>query len=89
MENIRSVLNQPRQQQLIWNFKCRRQEIIQQFVDRINQGREGTDYKPVTAQQLNCRYLWTMSTWDLEVFYKRCSGSKNFSQCFFGSFKKK
>ncbi len=89
MENIKSILVQPRQQETLWNFKCRRQELIQEFVDKINQSREGTNFKPVTAQQLNCQYLWTMSTWDLEVFYKRCNDYKNFSQCFFGSFKNK
>jgi len=89
MENIRSIITKPRQESVQWNFKSRRQEIVQEFVDKINQGRLNTNYKPVSAQQLNCRYLWTMSTWDLEVFYKKCRDSENFSRCFFGSFKKK
>ena len=89
MEKFGSVLKKLQQQELKWNFNCRRQELIQQFVDRINQGRLNTKYKPVTAQQLNCRYLWTMSTFDLDVFYKRCLESRNFSKCFFGSFKEK
>ena len=89
MEKFGSVLKKRQQQELEWNFKCRRQELIQQFVDRINQSRMGTKYKPVSAQQLNCRYLWTMSTRDLEVFYKRCLEYGNFSKCFFGSFKRK
>ena len=77
MEDIKSILNQPRQQKLKWNFNCRRQELVQQFVDRINQDRVESPYKPVTAQQLNCRYLWTMSAWDLEVFYKKCCSNES------------
>lgn len=89
MEKFGTVLKKRQQQKINWKFNCRRQELVQQFADKINQSRLGTKYKPVTAQQLNCRYLWTMTTWDLEVFYKRCLEYRNFSKCFFGSFKKK
>lgn len=72
-----------------WKFNSRRQELIQDFVDRINAGRKGTPYKPVTAKRLSCQYLWTMTTWELEVFYKQCDQYGNFSKAFFGAFKKK
>ncbi len=89
MKDISSILTQSRPEPSTWDFKNRRQELIQLFVDRINQERIGTNFPPVTAKRLNCQYLWTMTTWDLDIFYKQCGEYGNFGKCFFGCFKKK
>jgi len=88
MDLINRILVKPRKIEDKWNFKCRRQELIQQFVDEINIGRRSTRFPPIDAKRINSQYLWTMSTWELEVFFKDCSSSDNFGKKFFGSFKK-
>jgi hypothetical protein len=89
MESIQNFLRVPKPDQKKWDFKNRRQELVQKFVDQINIGRTKTNYPPVTAKRLSSQYLWTMDTWELEVFFKECDQSTNFGKRFFGSFKKK
>ena len=87
MESMKDVLRSYNPKKSKWNFNCRRQELVQMFVDRINLGRSNTPFPPVTARRLNSQFLWAMDTFDLEVFYKECDRSPNFGKRFFGSFK--
>ena len=87
MDSMKELLRSYKPRKSKWNFKCRRQELIQIFVDRINIERKNTNFPPVTAKRLNSQYLWALNTFDLEVFFKECSASENFGKKFFGSFK--
>ena len=87
MDSMQELLRSYKPRKSKWNFKCRRQELIQIFVDRINIERKNTNFPPVTAKRLNSQYLWALNTFDLEVFFKECSASENFGKKFFGSFK--
>ena len=89
MDSMQELLRTYKPKKCKWNFKSRRQELIQMFVDRINLGRKNTAFPPVTAKRLNSQYLWALDTFDLEVFFKECCASKNFGKKFFGSFKRK
>lgn len=89
MDSMQDLLRSYKPTESKWNFKSRRQELIQMFVERINQGRKNTNFPPVTAKRLNSQYLWALDTFDLEVFFKECSASENFGKKFFGSFKQK
>ena len=87
MEDIRLILDQPRETQTKWKFTSRRQELVQQYVDHINVERQKTPYPPVTAKRLNSQYLWPLDEWELEVFFKKCKASRCFGKCFFGCLK--
>lgn len=63
-----------------------RADLIQQFLLKVNQGREGTKYKPMTARGIAVK-LGHIPTKDLYFFIKKCEQSKCFSKCFWGSLK--
>ena len=89
MDSMQDLLKVHKPTKSKWNFKSRRQELIQMYVDRINLGRKNTTFPPMTAKRLNSQYLWALDTFDLEVFFKECCASDNFGKKFFGSFKNK
>lgn len=66
-----------------------RQEVVQQFVDQINQERKGTKYKQVTWPQINgqLRHFKYMS--DLKRFYNECNNGNCFSSLFWWKLKQK
>lgn len=68
------------------NINSERAELIQKFTDRINEGREGTEYKPVHPRAIALKVnqnpaLKNMS--DLYAFYQKCEKAKSFGACFF------
>ena len=60
-----------------------RQELIQQFVDKINLERIGTKFKPVTARQINVLISF-LSVSDLYWLLGECERAPSFSKKFFG-----
>ena len=69
-------------------FVNQRQELIQQFVDKINKDREGTKYSPVKWTNINGR-LHMMKEQELYMYYRECERADIFSKRFFGGFKVK
>jgi len=66
-----------------------RAELISKFLDRINSGRKGTQYKPMTARGVAMK-LAHVPTEDLWAFYRMCDTAKcGFGAAFFGSLKVK
>ena len=63
-------------------------ELIGMIVDRINQGRIGTEYKPVTKGAI-LKKVKGFDTTTLRDFVTECSKSTCFSKCFYGKLKKK
>ncbi len=63
-----------------------RQELIQQFADKINLERVGTKFKPVIWRQIN-GLLAQVKIADLYWFYKTCEQRDSFSKAFFGILK--
>ena len=63
-------------------------ELIGEIVDKINEQRKGTIYKPVTPG-LIAKKVKGFETNSLRDFVKKCKGSGCFSKCFFGVLKKK
>jgi len=61
-------------------------ELIGEIVERINAGRTGTKYKPVTAGSI-LKKLKGFDTNTLRDFVKECDKSTCFSQCFYGRLK--
>lgn len=68
-------------------FFNERQYIIQQFVDEINKGREGTKFKPVTWKQIN-GMVAHLKGFELNHFFVSCKKAKTFSSYFFYKLKK-
>ena len=63
-----------------------RQDVIQQFVDKINVERIGTPFKPVIWRQIN-GLLAHVKEGDLYWFFKECERGDSFSKKFFGILK--
>ena len=63
-----------------------RQELIQQFVDRINLERVGTKFKPVLWRQIN-GLVAHVKIRDLYWLYKTCEEGDSFSKKFCGMLK--
>ncbi len=63
-----------------------RQDIIQQFVDKINLERVGTKWKPVVWRQIN-GLVSHVKMGDLYWFFKECEQGDSFSKKFFGILK--
>jgi hypothetical protein len=61
-----------------------RAEIVALFVEKLNQARQGTKFKPVTPRQVAVK-LAHVPERDLYPFYKECSGAKSFSAFFWWS----
>jgi len=65
-----------------------REELINEFVSRLNIEREGTSYGKVLphviAIKLNSN-PFLKQNWQLEAFLKQCKAARNFSKCFWGS----
>ncbi|HYF04600.1 MAG TPA: hypothetical protein VEA59_00345 [Patescibacteria group bacterium] len=70
------------------NFVNERQVVVQDFVDKINVGRIGTKFKPVTWSQIN-GLTSHLKGFELKHFYQECSKKNNFSSYFFWSLKKR
>lgn len=58
-----------------------RGSLLTAFLERINQEREGTKYKPLDIRYLGV-LLATYKTGDLHVLLKRCESAKSFSKTF-------
>lgn len=88
MESISSYLNDQRLE--VNKSNSKRAYLLSQFLEVINQEREGTKYKPLTPKLLGIK-LAHLSTSDLFWFYSTCYDYKkrqgSFSKCFFGSLK--
>ena len=66
-----------------------RQLLIKDFLDRLNQERIGTEWKPLTAKAVAIKVAH-LSDFDLKYFYKKCSDYKgSFGRAFFGCLKDK
>lgn len=63
-------------------------QLIGEIVEKINAGRLGTKYPPVT-NGIILKKVKGMKTDTLRDFVKSCTHSTNFSQCFYGKLKKK
>lgn len=68
------------------NIRSERDELVQKFLERLNQAREGTKYKPLTARAVAIK-LSHVPTRDLWAFYKQCEQAKSFSAYFFWALK--
>ena len=66
--------------------KSERSELIGRFVDRINAGRRGTAFPPVTARRINFM-LAHLPVKDLYWLFGECEKAEHFSKKFFGVFK--
>lgn len=62
-------------------------ELVGEVVERINQGRIGTKYKPVTTGII-LKKVKGFDTNQLRDFVTECKKSTCFSQCFYGKLKK-
>lgn len=63
-------------------------ELVGEVVDRINKGRIGTKYKPVTTGII-LKKVKGFDTNQLRDFVSECKKSSCFSQCFYGKLKAK
>ena len=86
MKNIADYLQQP----MFQETKARNEwgELIGQIVDKINAGRVGTKYKPVTTGII-LKKVKGFDTNQLRDFVTECKKSTCFSQCFYGKLKRK
>lgn len=70
-----------------------RAEIISQFVEEINNEREGTKWKPIHPRAVAVKLGHIKQKSDLYFFLKKCREYKankgSFSKCFWGSLKPK
>ena len=64
--------------------KTMRQQFIDFAVQRINEERFNTAYKPISARAVAMKISHLKSDTDLHFFLKKCQHSNNFSKCFFG-----
>lgn len=85
MKNIADYFQQPLLVQT--NAKNEWGELIGEIVERINKGRVGTKYKPVTTGSI-LKKLKGFDTNTLRDFVKECKKSTCFSKCFYGKLKK-
>lgn len=63
-------------------------QLIGEIVEKINAGRVGTKYPPVT-NGIILKKVKGMKTDTLRDFVKLCTQSRCFSECFYGKLKKK
>lgn len=68
------------------DFKSQRAEIINEFVVRINEGRVGTKFKPVTPRSVAIlinQHPNLKTLQELYDFLGRCKEAKNFGAYFY------
>lgn len=71
------------------NIRSERASIVQDFVERLNKEREGTQYKPLSPRSVAVK-MAHLSLEDLYWFYKNCdNASCGFSRAWWGSLKRK
>ena len=61
--------------------------LIGEITEKINAGREGTKYKPVTTGAI-LKKVKGFNTNQLRDFVTECKKSRCFSECFYGRLKK-
>jgi len=65
-------------------YKNRREELVDKFVQAINEERVGTPYKPVThrliALRINSHPLLKKDLGEVEYLYKQCIQQGNFKK---------
>lgn len=67
-----------------------RQFLIAEFTKKINQEREGTQYKQLPIQAIAKKLVHLKNMEELRFFYKSCDEAKcGFSRAFFGNLKVK
>lgn len=69
------------------SFVNQRQEVIQNFVDKINSDRAGSAYPQVKWTHINGQLRNYRNMHDLEFFYKQCNEAKCFSSLFWWKLK--
>lgn len=67
-------------------IRSERDEILQKFIDRLNQARIGTKYKPLSGRAVAIK-VSHIPTSDLHAFYRQCEQAKSFSAYFFWALK--
>lgn len=87
MKNISDYFEKPMFEQ-VTNARNEWGSLIGEITDRINKGREGTKYKPVTTGII-LKKVKGFDTNQLRDFVTECKKSTCFSQCFYGKLKKK
>lgn len=65
-----------------------REDLIEQYREKINGCRVGTTYKPMSYVAVMSK-VKHLSDFDLGWFFRECSKADNFSKCFFGRLKLK
>ena len=78
MEGLLEKYLQPTQKPL---FQSERAELIDRFVQRLNQARVGTKYKPLTPRAVAV-WLSYIPTEELYPFFRKCENAKSFSKLF-------
>lgn len=69
--------------------RTEREDLIEQFRERLNLERIGTKYKPLSFMAVKMK-VHHLSDHDLKYLWSICKDSKGgFSKCFFGSLKAK
>ncbi len=63
--------------------RSQREEMIEKFRARINEGRAGTKYRPLSHVAVKLKLQHVESEHELYAFYKDCEGAKSFSAYFF------
>lgn len=79
--------NEKQEQARGLSFVNQRQEVIQNFVDKINKDREGSTYPNVKWTHINGQLRKYKNMHDLEFFYKQCNEAKCFSSLFWWKLK--
>lgn len=88
MESISDAINKRRFEKNNKKRPSERGELLEYFTEKINAGRKGTKYKPLTLKYVAVRVAH-ISVPDLYHLKKICNSGKSFSQVFFGSIKLK
>jgi len=71
------------------NDRDERSYYIRMFMEKINAGRVGTKYKPLSFVGVQQK-LKHLSDFDVKWFYYECEKAKcGFSKCFFGALKER
>lgn len=83
MDLPKNYLNQLKKGKTPLKITSERQELIQQFVDKLNFERVGTKFKPVTARQINVLVSF-LKVSDLYWLFGECERAASFSKRFFG-----
>jgi len=69
--------------------KSERADYIRKFTEKLNLGRIGTKYKPLTPKRVAIELGHLKKIQDLHYFWKECERAKSFGACFFSSLKVK